>query len=135
MKLATVCLRAMPFDDEAAQMMGKLPFDAPFAWRDWLEREIRSGRARVLSLDVGGARAGTVVYRVDEQEKRELRVLAAYAEHSQNLTPEIFAAVEDLARENGCVSVCFSTIRPGLVKQGASAGYRVAEVFMAKDIA
>ena len=127
-------MQAMPYTEEIAARCSRLPADAPEIPADWLARQVGAGRATLWPVvDAAGAQVGFVAVRRDEESK-ELRCLAAAADHTVGLTPRIFAALEPLARSEGLGSICFSTIRPGLVLLAQKHGYRVREVFMGKDI-
>lgn len=132
--LAEVTLRALPYTDAVAEDLAKLPFDAPHAWHDWLTREIKTGGAQLCAIETAGQRVGLFAYRIDQQQKRELRVLGAYAANSSNLSPRLFDAAFALAKQLDCVSVCFSTLRPGLVTLALEHGYHVAEVFLIRPV-
>jgi hypothetical protein len=132
--LAEVTLRAMPYTDAVAQDLAKLPFDAPHAWHDWLTREIKSGGAQLCAIESAGQQVGLFAYRIDQQQKKELRVLGAYAANSSNLAPRLFDAAFSLAKRLDCASVSFSTLRPGLLTLALQHGYRVAEVFLIRPV-
>ena len=132
--LAEVTLRALPYTDQVASDLAKLPFDAPHAWHDWLTREIKAGSAQLCAIERDGQQLGLFAYRIDSQKQKELRVLGAYADHSSDLAAKLFDASSSLAKQLQCVSVCFSTLRPGLVALALDHGYHVAEVFLIRPV-
>lgn len=93
----------------------------------------RAKGQRHAILAIAGERVGTLVYEVDRGELYVTALVAA-APGRVDLLATFYPHIEALARRLGCASLRFGTSRPGMVEAMKRYGYRVAEVFMRKEI-
>lgn len=105
--------------------------DIPAGERSDVVERAKGQRHAVLALE--GQRVGTLIYEVERGEMYVTAMVAA-ATGRPDLLTTFYPGIEDLARRHGCASIRFGTSRPGMVETMKRYGYRVAEVFMRKEI-
>jgi hypothetical protein len=65
----------------------------------------------------------------------EFAIRGAFSpESGERLTEKVLPQIEELAREHGCATISFHTIRPGLLRKAMAQGFRVCEVIVRKDV-
>jgi hypothetical protein len=72
----------------------------------------------------------------DEHMGKELEIVATYSLEDQQsgLFPEALEALRAWAKKRGAVSIRFSTLRAGMVKQAKQNGYEINEIMLRRDI-
>lgn len=113
-----------------------VPFDNPTEWKDYLSRGVRSGGFKLIRLEYNGEPVGLMVYKIEEAAAREFVLVSLYCEPSCrfDVIQIVEEAAEKIAKQTGCVSIRFHTLRPGLVAKGRKRGFRIAEIVMRKNI-
>jgi hypothetical protein len=94
-----------------------------------------SGEAQLYRLIEDGRRVGMLVCKVDEGAARELVLVAAFCAGSESFSRDLGRAAEVIARQRGCVSIRFHTVRPALARIAADEfGYRLSEIILRKNV-
>jgi hypothetical protein len=122
-----------PWDDHAAADLARAVdhSDAPAPVVAGAVEEF-TGLPRV-ALCINGERVGTMVYEI--LSGCEFFICALAAERpGLDLLAAFCDPICNFARSLGCVSVKYSTSRPGMVKKPVSLGFRVAAVVMRKTL-
>jgi len=136
--LSAFVLRPALWDREAEAWARLLPHDSPEDYGDLFSRLVKTGEAFAFELvkTDENRRVGIVVARVDKSYKTgELHIKGAFSvENYGDLTAEFLPELEAKARELGCATIRFHTMRPGLVSKAMRAGFRVCEVICRKDV-
>lgn len=114
------------------------------AVQDWPDHEspdgyregIEAGRIHALGVFADEIQIGTTFYKFDQGDQgRELVILASAGRLSGvDLVRLVLPVLEQLAAEEGCLSVAFYTSRTGLIKKTAGLGYRIHQTIMRKGI-
>ena len=134
--LARSLLRPGCFDGQAEAWAKRIPHDEPGDFAEFLRDRVANGSAQLADMVTDGQRVGFCVYAVvDLTGEQELVVIAAFGRApARDLTAEFLPQIEVLARSEGCVSIRFHTMRPGLVSKAIRAGCRVSEVIIRKTV-
>lgn len=135
--ISGLLLRRAPWDATDDDFAARIPFDSAAASADELRQQIATGESQAAQIHHDGRRVGLLVTRVENLRdgRREFVLVAAFAESTEPLTPQIAAAVETLARAEACTSIRFHTVRPAAARLAVEAhGYRLAEVVMRKPL-
>lgn len=131
-------LRPAIWDRQAEAWARLLPHDSPEDYGALFSQMIKTGAARAFELvkNSDGRRVAIVVARVDRSYKSgELVIEGAFAPQNRgDLTAEFLPELEAKARDLGCATVRFHTMRAGLVAKAMQAGFRVCEVICRKDV-
>lgn len=113
-----------------------IPFDNPTEWRDYLSRGVRSGGFELCRLEYNGEPVGLMVYKIEAAAAREFCLVALYCGSVPGI--DVLDIIENaavrIAKEQGCISIRFHTLRPGLIVKAKKLGFRIAEIVMRKNI-
>jgi hypothetical protein len=134
--LGSYVLREAQWDGQAEEWSRRLPHDWPGTHAGTLCERVESGRAKIVQLLSAGERIGFVVYEIDENfEHPEMILVAAYSSEGRvDVTEMCLPELAELAAREGCATIRFHTMRPGLIAKAQRAGYRVSEVIMRRDV-
>lgn len=140
--LAAFILRPCHWDAQAEAWARLLPHDSPEDYGEHFTALVRSGEAQAFELvtapgaPVAGSRVAIVIARVQNiAGLGEFVIEGVYCAKNHNrLTAAFLPQLEAKARELGCATLRFHTMRPGLVETATQAGYRVCEVICRKDV-
>lgn len=133
--LENITIRLSEWSDEIEKWQYLVPFDHPAGFKDYIFREHSNGRVKLAEIKNGDRKVGFLAYQIHCLEKREFYVLATFVEDkSIDYTDLIERFTVELAKRYNCVSLCFQTVRAGLIKKQIENGYRIAEVTLRKNI-
>lgn len=141
--LAAFILRPCHWDAHAEAWARLLPHDSPEDYGEHFTALVRSGEAQAYELvtaqgaeGAGGSRVAIVIARVQNiAGLGEFVIEGVYcAKNHKGLTAAFLPQLEAKARDLGCATLRFHTMRPGLVETAVAAGYRVCEVICRKDV-
>lgn len=134
--LGAFILQPCHWDEQAEAWSRALPHDWPGSHAGVLAEAVKSGRASMLNITHNGKRVGFIVYRIDRDfTLPEFEIIAAYSGEGRiDVTASCLDQLADLAAREGCASIRFHTMRPGLIAKAEAAGYRVSEVIMRRDV-
>lgn len=135
--ISGLLLRRAPWDATDDEFAARIPFDSAAASADELKQQIASGESHAAQIHHDGQRVGLLVTRIEtlRDGRREFVLVAAFADSTAPLTPQIASAAESLALAENCNSIRFHTVRAAAARLAAEAyGYRLAEVVMRKPL-
>lgn len=123
---------AKRFEPEIAlTAFDKIPIDDISLDKNFYQSEIEDGAKLYDLIDASGKH----VYTLCKKEGKEFVIIAAISEDGIfDAVKEGLEVLENEAKNLGCVTVRFSTMRNGLVKKAKDNGYRIAEVILRKDL-
>ena len=129
-------LKLAPWDSLDDDFSSRIPMDSPTEAETLLREMIESKTATLYRLENDNRRIGLLIVRIEEGSLgRELVIIAVFGYDRQTtLTPEISAAIDELAKAQNCVTSRFHTCRHGLAKVACdSLGYRITEIVLRKN--
>ena len=121
--------------DDTQRIEGKIPFDNPCGFDDWISRGISDGSFSVCYLHTEGKEVGQLIYRVSHDRENELVIVALHTYEpifNTLVAADIFAT--RLAEKLNVKHIRFHTLRAGLVKESLKLGFRVSEFVLRKDL-
>lgn len=134
-KVLSLALARSNWTEQADAWAAQLPHDSPGLARRFLHEAVTSGTAELFHITRAGKVVGMVVAEVDHGfNPPELLVRAGYSSDHTPITPEIFGLLEQIARERGCGTLRFHTMRGGLIARAEAAGWRVSEIILRKNV-
>jgi hypothetical protein len=119
---------------------------SPRVTREWLETipcadrarfieeslsSIESGDAHCLSVKRDGEVVGTVLYRVFGSV---FYILALRGKNLSDPCGAITPELEKFAAEKGCAEMMFTTVRPAMVENAVSAGWKCEQIALTKTL-
>lgn len=125
----TVELATAPDFDAAAA----IPFDRA-EYLAHLRAEWEAGRLRAFTFRRGGAAVGQVFFEIRGDD---FRIHGGHTLPAAVTSADFCAAMETLeteARRLGCKTITTDTSRPGVLRDHARRGYRVAEIILSKTL-
>lgn len=134
--LADFILRPCRWDETAAAWSKLLPHDSPEDYGAHFSKLVKEGKAAAYEVTGPTGRVAIVVGTINRTYALpELMILGAIsAENMQTATEDFLPEIEAKARELGCATVCFHTMRPGLVAKFLKQGGELVEVVCRKDV-
>lgn len=142
--LARVILRPGLWDAQAAAWSRLIPHDAPGDYPQHWENLVNRGDAEIFDIlepaplnakFVEPVRVGVLVVTIcTEFPTPELILLGAFSSAKADLTIAAMPQIMQIARERGCKTVRFHTMRPGLIAKALTDGFTVSEVILRKDV-
>lgn len=134
--LASFVLRPCHWNAQAEEWARLLPSDTPVEHAAVFSELVRSGRCQAFEAVGPDGRVGVIVADVDRAyNPPEFAVRGAFSpETGERLTEHVLPQIEALARQNGCATVGFHTMRPGLLRKAMAQGYGICEVIVRKDV-
>ena len=134
--LAKFLLRPCQWDATAAAWSRLLPHDSPEFYGNLLSKLVKEGTAAAYELTGPDGRIAIMVASINrEYAEPKLTIWAAISpDNNRTLTEDFLPQIEAKARELGCRTVAFHTMRPGLLEKAMRLGYRTCEVICRKDV-
>lgn len=133
--LQRVSLKLSDWSDDLEKLQSEIPFDHPTGFKDYIERRVHSGKARIIDVLFDGKKIGFIAYEIHCNQGRELYILAVHIEgKGVDWTDYLDALTDRLARDFKCTSKSCSTNRAGLIQKLTDRGFRVAEVTLRKNV-
>lgn len=133
--LQRISLKLSDWSEDLDALQSKIPFDNPTGFKDYIERQVHAGRARIIDVFYDGKKVGFIAYEIHCNSGRELYILATHLENiGADWTDYLDALTDKLARDFKCTSKSCSTNRAGLIQKLTEKGFRVAEVVLRKEI-
>lgn len=116
---------------EALRRFQKI-IDAHSSPRGWLEYAVKEGFLNVVLVEHAGQPAFVIWFQV--QPEGRLWGEAAQSVSQKAQFPVLMEALDQLARQNGCRTIEFRTLRRGLVQEAQRYGYSPTSLNMSKAV-
>lgn len=129
--LNNITLRECSHLSEAEILLRGIPQDNTAGHVDFILDKINKGEARALDIKKFGVKVGFCIV---EKCGSDFWVLAMKGTKFFNVKETVLPHLETLAREVGCSTVRFKTVRAGLIELGLESGFAISSVEMFKTL-
>lgn len=128
-------LRRVAWSDDLAAFLGAIP-PQPHVSPAFYRAELDDDAMVATGVFADGELIGAAIHRFEDGDQGTEMVVVMAAGHlpGVDLVETILPALEGLARDVGCVSVRFHTLRKGLMQKAARLGYVPGELVMRKGL-
>lgn len=116
---------------EAEILLRGIPQDNTAGHVNFILDKINKGEARAFDIKKAGSKVG---FAIVEKSGSDLWVLAMKGTKFFNVKETVLPHLETLAREAGCSTIRFKTVRAGLIDVGLSSGFAISSVEMFKTL-
>jgi hypothetical protein len=123
-------------DELISDALKAIPFDSPQCWGDWIREGIKNGFLSSVVLYLDEKPIGSITYAISgEPPRKELLISHAYINDTTfGYLPLLSTFASRVAKEAGCNSIRFHTVRKGLIIGALRQGFHVSEIVLRKPL-